>query len=338
MRDRCMRFFFHLYGVKNVLNRSFTCVNSLFPCIFALSKSKKFSHTTVSMRILSTSVLFYFMTLVLAVAAEDFDLTQIYQQKQCLECHQKTNPDLVSEWQNSGHGEKTNPAADCIQCHGNSHQDALKKSRPNSVCINCHGGKKSPLVHSYSTSKHGAIMQMRKNKTDWSKRLKLANYRVPGCSYCHMHDKQHNTKITIRSKASSRTANQVDMEIHFLEKRMQQTVGVCFNCHSLRYIKRLFENGESMLAIAQKKLDEAQQLLDQLTSQYPDKTLTPIRKQFKRMRKHHHNVYLGIAHQSPDYQWWHGQPALDGDLINIKSMISDLQRREKLIQHKKVKK
>ena len=294
-------------------------------------------------RVFSTSVLFYFMILVLPVAAEDFDLNQIYQQKQCLECHQKINPDLVNEWLNSGHGEKIKPAADCIKCHGNSHQDALKKSRPDSICINCHGGKKSPLVHSYSTSKHGAIIQMRKNKIDWNKRLKLANYRVPGCSYCHMHDKQHNTKTTIRSKASSITANQVGMEKHslekqWLEKRMQQTVGVCFNCHSLRYIKRLFENGESMLAIAQKKVDEAQQLLDQLTSQYTDKKLTTIRKQFKRMKKHYHNVYLGIAHQSPDYQWWHGQPALDGDLINIKAMISDLQRRENLIQHKKVKK
>ena len=53
------------------------------------------------------------------------------------------------------------------------------------------------------------------------------------------------------------------------------------------------------------------------------------------MKIHFNNVYLGVGHQSPDYQWWHGQPALDGDLINIKSMISDLQRRENLIQHKR---
>jgi hypothetical protein len=273
-------------------------------------------------------IICYFITLILTVEAQELDYKQIYQQKECIQCHQKNNPDLVSEWQNSGHAKQVNSAADCIQCHGNSHQDALKKSRPDSTCINCHGGKKSPLVHSYATSKHGAIMQMRKNKTDWNKSLKLANYRVPGCSYCHMHNKQHNTKITIRSKTSSIATKQTNTHKQSLEKRMQQTVGVCFNCHSLRYIKRLFENGERMLAIAQKKVNEGQQLLDQLVSQYPDKKLTPIRKQFKRMRKHYHNVYLGIAHQSPDYQWWHGQPALDGDLINIKSLISDFQRRK----------
>jgi len=41
---------------------------------------------------------------------------------------------------------------------------------------------------------------------------------------------------------------------------------------------------------------------------------------------HLKNVYLGVGHQSPDYQWWHGQPALDGDLLRIKGALGELHR------------
>lgn len=34
------------------------------------------------------------------------------------------------------------------------------------------------------------------------------------------------------------------------------------------------------------------------------------------------NLRLGIGHQSPDYQWWYGHAALDGDLLRIKSALS----------------
>jgi hypothetical protein len=34
-----------------------------------------------------------------------------------------------------------------------------------------------------------------------------------------------------------------------------------------------------------------------------------------------------VGHQSPDYQWWHGQPALDGDLLRIKGVVAERERR-----------
>ncbi len=60
--------------------------------------------------------------------------------------------------------------------------------------------------------------------------------------------------------------------------------------------------------------------------QFSKDELGLIKKQFTKMQQHLNNVYLGVVHQSPDYQWWHGQPALDGDLIKIKGLISDLKR------------
>jgi hypothetical protein len=37
-------------------------------------------------------------------------------------------------------------------------------------------------------------------------------------------------------------------------------------------------------------------------------------------------VRLGAGHQSPDYQWWHGQPALDGDLIRLRDGVAQATR------------
>jgi len=48
------------------------------------------------------------------------------------------------------------------------------------------------------------------------------------------------------------------------------------------------------------------------------------------MGHHLKNVRLGVGHQSPDYQWWHGQPALDGDLIRIRDRIAESRRRRAL--------
>ena len=305
----------------------------------------------------------------------NFHLNEVYSNSECLSCHKKINPDLVKAWQNSSHSErsderivnktslhkktseKTNTA--CIQCHGASHNDALVKSRSDSTCINCHGGNTSPVVHSYSTSKHGAIMIMTKKKVDWNKPLKSANYRVPGCAYCHMYNTQHNTKETIRKKdktyngkaittnsfktnPSKTNLSKTNPSKINSEDLRRKTLSVCSNCHAQGYIRRLFQNGERMLMIAGKKINEAQILVDEVVNnqiEHPKKQsldnsisthIEAIKKQFHKMQTHYKNVYLGVAHQSPDYQWWHGQPALDGDLLKIKTLISDLQRKEKI--------
>jgi len=308
----------------------------------------------------SLMVFFYSALLMSAPPITEFELNKTYLNSDCLSCHEINNPELVKAWRDSRHSEKTNPIkpdapnmnnmalgkviADCVQCHGSSHNNSLAKSRSDSVCITCHGGSKAPVVHSYSTSKHGAIMTMRKKRVDWNKPLKSANYRVPGCAYCHMYNTEHNTKKSIRPNKTSST-NADDRTSKELQR---QTLSVCSNCHAPRYIRRLFENGERMLLIASKKLNEARTLVDKMSpSSYLEnqKQSTPnadhlmdtelIKKQFHKMEKHYNNVYLGIAHQSPDYQWWHGQPALDGDLLKKKAMISDLKREENINSHNK---
>jgi len=227
----------------------------------------------------------------------------IFEQGACIECHEKDNPQLIKDWRNSIHASEQ-PVADCVACHGKLHQHTASTARHDSACITCHGGEKSPVVHSYITSKHGVLVRLEKDTYDWEQPLVMANYRSPGCSYCHMHNAGHNVN-SAREKVSA----------------------VCQDCHAPRYITSLSTNGERMLEIARKKVREAETTVTQAATVFSDNELAPARIILETMQQHLKNVYLGIGHQSPDYQWWHGHPALDGDLLRIKGHIGDLYRK-----------
>ncbi|NOX08570.1 MAG: hypothetical protein GXP22_03625 [Gammaproteobacteria bacterium] len=240
----------------------------------------------------------------------------------CIDCHQQRNLSLVRAWQSSAHA-RVEVSADCVVCHGASHENAAMRARQDAVCIDCHGGQKDPVVHSYSTSKHGLILRLEKKEWDWTQPLSQANYRTPGCAYCHMQGGGHN--VAVRDVGLLRENK---AEIELVQDTMRR---VCQDCHAPRYITRLFENGEKMLALARMKVREAQALLLQAREQYSAEKLEAAEMQYKKMKSVHlRNVYLGVAHQSPDYQWWHGHPALDGDLLRIKGFISGLERVKKL--------
>ncbi len=239
-----------------------------------------------------------------------------YDDQACIQCHQKKNSQLISDWQQSAHGTRPRPAT-CTDCHGKTHTGALDMARQNNACIACHGGPKAPVVHSYATSKHGLILHLEARKQGWSQPLLDANYRTPGCAYCHMHRGDHNVGKAVRKSildTSDRQAVEDDVRM------------VCQDCHSPRYVTRLFDNGEKMLEIGRKKLREATKMVEQVTSRFTEDELAGAHQQMDKMQHHLKNVYLGVAHQSPDYQWWHGQPALDGDLLRIKGQLDELQR------------
>lgn len=232
----------------------------------------------------------------------------------CIACHSKKNPQLVAAWRASVHG-KNKQGASCVACHGRSHQGSAVSARVNTSCIGCHGGKKKPIVHSYATSKHGVLYTLEHQTWDWSQGLARANYRSPSCAYCHLHQGNHNVSDGMR--------------LEVLDKAEGNDLrGVCHDCHAPRYIKRLFENGEAMLEVGRMKLREAEELLKQARTEFTVMQLAAVEQQFEKMRSHLKNVLLGVGHQSPDYQWWHGHPALDGDLLRIKGAIGELHRRK----------
>jgi hypothetical protein len=59
--------------------------------------------------------------------------------QECVECHKKTTPDIVSDWQLSKHSQNK---IDCSECHGDQHksaQDVAKVKIPTpDTCAGCH--------------------------------------------------------------------------------------------------------------------------------------------------------------------------------------------------------
>lgn len=212
---------------------------------------------------------------------------------ECVACHNERDPDLVGQWRSSPHAESS--ATGCGNCHGNIHEVAAATARAEHSCINCHRGAAS---HSYSSSKHGVINQIEGERQSWQQPLRRGNYRAPSCAYCHLHDGDHGDS----------------MSPHRGPELVQW---ICAGCHSPRYVREQFASGRRQLEIAQLKTSEGEELLNAAVDVFAG-TRSELQQ---RLNKHRKNVLLGIGHQSPDYQWWYGQPALDGDLIRIRDAI-----------------
>ncbi len=283
-----------------------------------MSHDQTYAAKTVPAFMYRSFIAFNLIFLSLSLQATENTISNgVFENTQCIECHEKRNPKLIADWRNSSHA-STQPVTDCVSCHGKKHNTVASSSRKNTRCINCHGGNKTPVVHSYALSKHGVLMKMEKNSYNWQLSLDMANYRSPGCAYCHMHQADHNVNTMVRDSLME-PAVAYDVE--------SKTRQVCQNCHSPRYTRKLLANGEAMLEIARKKVREANEIISQASKKFDESKIQQARKLFKTMQHHLKNVYLGVAHQSPDYQWWHGQPALDGDLLRIKAEISELYKK-----------
>lgn len=270
------------------------------------------------MRWLLYLVLAGYMTV--ALAGEPMPAGE-FENSACLECHQGQNAGLVTTWRASVHATAESTVT-CTACHGNTHRDAAARARRDETCIDCHGGKKDPVVHSYTTSKHGILVLLEQEDWDWNRPLASANYRAPGCAYCHMHDGNHDVGAGVRRGESAEDTSATELE------RVQDAMRiVCQECHSPRYVTHLFDNGERMLNIGRMKVREAAGLIEQAAGEFSAAELAVANRLLEKMRsKHLKNLYLGVGHQSPDYQWWHGHPALDGDLLHIKGALGELRR------------
>ncbi len=176
-------------------------------------------------------------------------------------------------------------------------------------CIECHG-EHSAEVHSYAASKHGVLVRIGNGPPG----------RAPDCVACHTGDPHPPTAN--RSDARPSDPRQTNAA-----ERMQ---AICGQCHSPHYVETLHANGERMIEAGNMKMREAQQLLAEARSAFPAAALAKMEAHYANMQRDLRNLRLGVAHQSPDYQWWLGHPALDGDLLRIKGAYDQLMRQRSL--------
>jgi len=221
---------------------------------------------------------------------------------ECVNCHTERDPELIRQWRQGPHA--ADPGSGCGSCHGDRHKDSNEKARKDQSCASCHEG---PASHSYSTSKHGVISHLNEDIQDWNQPLQRGKYRTPTCSYCHLHNGDHGDTMAPGRGPEVRQ-------------------WICSGCHSPRYVREQFANGKRQLAIADLKVKEGEGLIASVVD-IQSVSLMELKQQLIRHRR---NVLFGVGHQSPDYQWWHGQPALDGDLIRIREAVSKLHRKAPL--------
>jgi len=211
-----------------------------------------------------------------------------FSQKQCVECHSVRDAALVAQWRAGPHG----ATADCVACHGERH-GALPAARTDGACTGCHDGA---VAHSYATSKHGVLVRI--GRPDWTQPLERGRHRAPGCAYCHLHDRDHGDAMDASRGPEVRE-------------------WVCGGCHAPRFVREQLDAGERLTAIADLKVEEAKQI----AARHPAGA-DALGDLLAWAREHLRTVRLGAGHQSPDYQWWHGQPALDGDLIRLRDAVA----------------
>jgi len=241
-------------------------------------------------RVLSGAVLLTMMVQVQA-APEPVAMGP-FTQGECLECHAIRDPALVAQWRAGPHG----AAADCVACHGERH-GALPKARQDAACTGCHDGT---VAHSYATSKHGVLVRI--GRPDWTQPLSRGNYRAPGCAYCHQHEADHGDTMDPERGPAVRD-------------------WICSACHAPRYVREQLAAGDRLADVARLKLAEAQGV----AARHPEGAAA-VADLLEVAERHLRNVRLGAGHQSPDYQWWHGQPALDGDLIRLRGAVAQALR------------
>ena len=209
-----------------------------------------------------------------------------FTQADCLGCHTERDAALVGAWRSGPHAGIT-----CLDCHGARH-GRLPAARSDTTCTQCHGDE---VAHSYSTSKHGVLVRL--ERPTWQKPLERGNYRAPGCGYCHLYAGDHGDSMDGARGPAVRE-------------------WVCSGCHAPRFVADQFRAGEELLSIGQLKAHEA----DAIARRHPQGTHA-VADLLQDVQHHLRNLRLGAGHQSPDYQWWHGQPALDGDLVRLREAV-----------------
>jgi hydroxylamine dehydrogenase len=132
----------------------------------------------------------------LAAAAGIF-LHSLASAQQCIECHKKLTPNIVSDWQVSKHSQN---AIDCATCHGDQHNsdgDVAKAQIPTlETCATCH----ETQVKQFKSGKHSVAWAAMKAMptAHWQPMAMMEG--MKGCGGCH--------KIGVKTEAEIKDLNQ----------------------------------------------------------------------------------------------------------------------------------
>ena len=152
---------------------------------------------------------------------------------ECVECHQKTSPGIVADWQASKHASvKGGPK--CANCHGMQHktaQDAKLAKMPTAeTCGNCHIDQKDQ----FSKGKHAhAWTAMKAMPTTHMLPAQMSSG-MKGCGGCHKMGLKSNEEID-KLKADGQKYGNASCDAchtrHTFSKKEAQQPQACQTCH-----------------------------------------------------------------------------------------------------------
>ncbi len=169
------------------------------------------------------------------------------------------------------------------------------------TCVECHGDS---AKKSWALSKHGVIATLEAGRE---------RRRAPDCAGCHLAEAAAPTPPHYGSKATR-------------EQARASAWDSCRSCHSPRYTTEQNAAAQRGLDIALMKRREAAALLEVARKESGGPEIARIEALYAALEGNLRDLRLGLAHQSPDYQWWLGQAALDGSLLRIKGALGEARR------------
>lgn len=277
----------------------------------------------------------------------------------CAECHGTfvtVNDDgSLNGWPNAGVG-RVNPdesLGSCSSCH-TRHSFSVEEARKPDTCGQCHLGPDHPQHEIYTESKHGNIFASRGEDWNWDapgNEWGPDDIEAPTCAACHIsgfggavavtHDVGERLYWELQPKISVpqwKNADEVDIvtqripDLEQAEKGRANMQSVCTQCHSSSWVTGYFTEYDKVVSDYNMLFEYVDDLL---ASAYADGLISKDNPIDEMPEIYHYKIWhhsgrrwrMGAAMMGPDWTHWNG--AVDTIMINLGSMISDLDMRKK---------
>jgi hydroxylamine dehydrogenase len=118
----------------------------------------------------------------LCVMMFSLSLTGLVSAQECVNCHRKVTPNVVTDWQQSKHSKNE---VECTNCHGSAHKTATDFQQANiptpDTCAECHADR----VKQFKSGKHAVAWAAMKALPTTHYQPMLLIEGMKGCGGCH---------------------------------------------------------------------------------------------------------------------------------------------------------
>jgi hydroxylamine dehydrogenase len=169
--------------------------------------------------------------LAILAATSGIFLHDLAHAQQCIDCHKKVTPNIVSDWQISKHSQN---GVDCATCHGDQHKSAADVAMAQiptlETCATCH----ETQVNQFKSGKHSAAWAAMKAMptAHWQPMALMEG--MKGCGGCH--------KIGVKTEAEIKDLKKSGAGFgvascdachtrHTFSKKEAQQPQACQTCH-----------------------------------------------------------------------------------------------------------